>query len=351
MDKCLDLVWAADENYVFLAGVSMTSVFENNADIEELRVWFLADNISKQSRERLEACAEKYHREIHIIDVDKELKEIADTGAGRWGEKQSYCAYARLYLQKLLQPYNVERAIYCDCDLIIDGSLEEILLWDLQGKAIGLVKDYNRVEIRTLLELPMDAAYYNTGFMLIDLATWEAKRCTERIIEHMRTVQAMYPFVDQDLINCVLHNEISTLPMRYNVNPRVMLYTYKNLCTAYGMNEKNYYSKIEYNEVRKNKPVVYHCSDPAAGRPWENGNHHIYSPIWNEYFQKSLWDGVYIKRSYTANRNSMIQQILSKIVPQCIYVRILRHGARKSMIRIVNVFQMYNFDKTSSHLE
>jgi len=345
MNRCLDLVWAADENYVFLAGVSMTSAFEKNIDVENLRVWFLADNISEQSKERLNICAQHYKRELHIIEVDKELKDIASTGAGRWGEKQSYCAYARLFMQKLLEPYGVERAIYCDCDLIIDGSLKEIMQWNLRGKTIGLVKDYNRVEIRKLLGLPLDAPYFNTGFMLIDLKACKENTCTERIIEHMKNVQSMYPFVDQDLINCVLYDEISILPMRYNVNPRVMLYSYKNLCVAYGMNEKNYYTKTEYDEVRKEKPIVYHCSDPAAGRPWEIGNHHIYSSVWNKYFQISMWNGIYEKKIYTANRNSRLQQFVSRIVPQCLYVIILGYGSKNSMIKIVDTSKKYRIDK------
>ena len=35
----LDLVWATDDNYVFLTGVSMSSAFENNKDFEQIRVW------------------------------------------------------------------------------------------------------------------------------------------------------------------------------------------------------------------------------------------------------------------------------------------------------------------------
>ena len=32
----LDVVWATDENYVFLTGVSMVSLFENNKFFEQI---------------------------------------------------------------------------------------------------------------------------------------------------------------------------------------------------------------------------------------------------------------------------------------------------------------------------
>ena len=70
MQDILDLVWASDENYVFLAGVSMTSAFENNTDYERIRVWFLADGLSQNSYKSLENCAKNYGREIYFLEVD-----------------------------------------------------------------------------------------------------------------------------------------------------------------------------------------------------------------------------------------------------------------------------------------
>ena len=44
------------------------------------------------------------------------------------GVNGSYSTYSRLFLADLLNQYDVSKVIYCDCDLIIDGSLQEI--WD-----------------------------------------------------------------------------------------------------------------------------------------------------------------------------------------------------------------------------
>lgn len=335
MKDVLDLVWASDENYVFLAGVSMTSVFENNADYERIRVWFLADRLSQNSYNLLENCAKKYGREIYFLEVDNLLQDIINTGARTWGDKASYSAYSRLYLEYLLRDKGVEKAIYCDCDLIIADSLRKVMEWNLEEKAIGLVMDYNRVEIRDLVGLSRTAKYYNTGFMLMDLKKWREHKCTERILDHMANIRAVYPYVDQDLINAVLPDEISTLPMEYNVNPRVMLYSYRQICIAYGMNEENYYSKDEYEYVHNGNVKVYHCSDPAAGKPWQTENRHVYSEIWNTYFEKSLWKDIYVKEKYHPNVYSEMQHILSKIMPKTLYVVILGCVAKRMMKKLV----------------
>lgn len=335
----LNLVWATDENYVFLTGVSMTSVLMNNKDIEIIQIWILSDCLCEESKQLLRECASEYGRETFFIDVNEKLKELIEIGVGAWGPKGSYSAYSRLFLECFLREYDVKRAIYCDCDLIINGSLRTIMDWDLQDKTIGLCMDYNRVEIRRILNLPKSAKYFNTGFMLIDLQRWRDRKCTERIVEHMKSVRASYPFVDQDLINCVLHEEIAILPIEYNVNPRVMVYNYGQLCTAYGMNPENYYGKKEYDRVHKGEPIVYHCSDPAAGRPWEEGNRHIYSDVWNKYFEKSMWSAIYKKKTYIPNLSSKWQNILSKILPKCIYVYMLQYGAKTGMKKLIKMFE------------
>ena len=124
----LDVVWAADENYAFLAGVSMVSLFENNKSFEQIAVWILDDHISDKSRKWLAECVQKYGRDIQFLDMEEYILKIKRMGAAKWGIHGSYSAYSRMFLADLMQQYGVSKVIYCDCDLIVDGSLREI--WD-----------------------------------------------------------------------------------------------------------------------------------------------------------------------------------------------------------------------------
>lgn len=342
----LNLVWASDDNYAFLAGVSLTSVLINNQDYEIINVWILDDNISMKEKEQLKSCVARFDRNIAFIDTQKSLEKIKNLNARSWGKAKSYSAYSRLFLADMLQEYDVERVIYIDCDIVFDGSIREIAEWNLENKPLAMAIDYNRLEIRELLNLHFDDRYYNSGLIVMDLTRWKECQCTERILEHMTCVGANYPFVDQDLINCVLKNGITLLPLKYNVNPRVMQYSYKHLCKIYGMNEKNYYSQSEYDEVRREKPVGYHCSDPAAGRPWEENSNHIYTEIWNRYFEKSVWYGNYTKKAYKRIRLVMVQQFLEKILPGWLYVRVLRYAAKKSMKKLIIKYRKLNSIKS-----
>ena len=339
-DDVLDLVWATDENYVFLTGVSMVSAFENNRDFGRIRVWILADKVSKKGKEQLAACAKRYGREIQFLNTEEYLKVIKQTGAREWG-KDSFSTYSRLFIADIVEKYDVHKVIYCDCDLIIDGSLEEVWNYNLEHRVLGMVKEYNRVEIRELLNLSRDSSYYQAGFLVVDVDAWKQKKCTEKILEHMRNVCAVYPFVDQDLLNCVLHDEICTLPIQYNVNPRAIQFSYKDLIYIYGLNEQSYYTEKEFNEGLRNggKPIVYHCSDPCGGRPWQIGNHHIFTQKWDYYYEGSEWVNWYKKKDYCPSRLAKFQYNLYCKVPKWIYIRILRNASKRAMKKTVKVHQ------------
>lgn len=338
----LNLVWASDDNYAFLAGVSLTSVLINNQDYEKINVWILDDNISLKEKERLENCVAHYNRNICFIDTKKYLDRIKRLNARSWGNAKSYSAYSRIFIADILQKYDIKRAIYIDCDIVFDDSIYEIADWNLNNKPLAMAIDYNRLEIRKLLNMKPEEPYYNSGLVVIDIEKWKKCQCTERILEHMIYKGANYPFVDQDLINCVLREDITTLPLKYNVNPRVMQFSYKHLCRIYGMNERNYYSKLEYDEVQNKKPIGYHCSDPAAGRPWENNSNHIYAAIWNFYFEKSIWHNTYVKKTYQKTKLVVIQQFLQKIFPKSLYTLILSFAAKRSMKKLVLEYHELN---------
>lgn len=338
----LDLVWATDENFVMMAGVSMVSVFENNKSFEKIRVWILTDNVSEKGKSQLSECARQYHREIQFLNAEDYLFSIKEIGARQWANG-SFSTYSRLFIANIMEEFDVSRVIYCDCDLIIDGSLEEVWNYDLGNKVLGMVKEYNRIEVRDMLDLPRNTSYYQAGFLLIDVDEWKKKKCTEKILDHMQNVCAVYPYVDQDLINCVLHDEICTLPIQYNVNPRAIQYSYKELIYIYGLNEKSYYTEQEFNQGLRNgnTPVVYHNSDPCAGRPWQVGNHHIFAEKWDYYYEHSMWCKLYNKMEYNPYYLAVIQYWLYSHLPKWIYIRILRISSRYAMRKQIKMFSVY----------
>lgn len=76
-----NIVYASDDHYAFLAGVSMISLFKNNRDFESLNVYILSDHISKKNIRRLTAIGKKYNRNVYILDIGNRMQRLKESGA------------------------------------------------------------------------------------------------------------------------------------------------------------------------------------------------------------------------------------------------------------------------------
>ena len=74
------IVYASDDYYASLAGVSMIYLIMNNRDFKLFNVYILAYKIRNKNIARLKAIGEKYHRNVHILNVDRQMKHLMENG-------------------------------------------------------------------------------------------------------------------------------------------------------------------------------------------------------------------------------------------------------------------------------
>lgn len=84
--------------------------------------------------ERICRIVESYHQTIKSYEITKDtLSEFPETGA------YSLACYLRLFAPTLLP--DVDKVLYLDCDLIVNGNLDELWNTDLEGYAVAAVHD------------------------------------------------------------------------------------------------------------------------------------------------------------------------------------------------------------------
>lgn len=332
--SAVNILYASDDNYAPIAGVSMTSLFENNQGIEELRVWYIVDQVSQDNIDRLSRTADSYHRTITFLDAGQNLEIIKKLGACAWFGG-SYSAYSRLFLQDFIGNQELDRILYLDCDTIIDQSIEEMWNYDLENKTVGMVCDYIGAGIRDVIGLKRTDKYYNSGVLLIDLKQWKARKCQDRILWHMENVNAKYPFIDQDILNIVLKNEIKTLPWNWNVFPYYYTYSFRNIQKQYDLNAVNQYSLEEYRNglTKDGKPdaMILHFTATYYSKPWYSNSHDPNKKVWNKYYAISEWQDSYEIRPVKLGKIPFYSRIIVKIMPQKIYLYIFRYFSRRNM--------------------
>ncbi|WP_026503650.1 glycosyltransferase family 8 protein [Butyrivibrio sp. NC3005] len=317
----MNIIYATDDNYSFLAGVSIESLFENNKDAGEINVYILDDGISDNNKEQLKLVSNKYGRNLFYVNVKDFIEQISSitTVSYNLENKISFTAYARFFIDKLLP--NLEKAIYIDCDTLVVGNLNNLYEYEIPIEyTLGMAVDCTQREYVKSLEIPENSLYYNSGVMLINIDRWKKGNYTDKILKHMKEVRGNYPLVDQDIINVVLNKYIFKIPLCYNVqSPNFMYKTYKSICRAYGLEEKNYYSKEEH-KMALSKPVVVHFSGSSFIRPWYCNSNHPMKKIYMDYYQNSVFydESFYNSNKYNANKSVVIRYLMYKLLPKSI---------------------------------
>lgn len=314
----MNIVYASDDNYAFLAGVSMESLFINNKSVDIIDVYILDDGISDVNKDKLETISQRYGRNIIFIDIrsfSDEIRKHTSVGFNYEG-KMSFTTYARFFIDDVL-PASVDRALYIDCDTLIVAGIEEAYNVSLSDDCvISMAVDCTQREYVKSLDMKQDNNYYNAGVTLFDIARWRDKKCRQRIISHMQNVRSDYPLPDQDLLNVVLGDEIYKLPLKYNVqSPNYMYKTYASICSAYSLDERHYYDRNAWEEAMNN-PAIIHFSGASFIRPWYHNSNHPLKRLYLDYYEPNVFYSKddYNNSYFNANSSVKIRYIMYKVL-------------------------------------
>lgn len=317
MNKRLSLLYQFNELYAPFAGVSVTSVFENNQDAEHITVYVLGEGISEESRQRFSLLAEQYGREIVFLNADAVMEHMKELHMPAY--RGSYAANLRLFLSDIL-PEKMERILYLDADTIVTDSLEPIFNTDMGEKVIGMVIDSLTKRHKYDIGLTVDEDYYNSGVILFDMNKWREGSYTQRIVDHVLHVRSSYPAPDQDLLNVVCRKAIFRLPVRYNLQPIHIVFSYGQYHRFFG--QKAYYGKKEIEEAFS-KPCIYHFFRFVGEFPWHADTVHPDRALFDEYLARSPWCD-YVKKKADVGVVLKIEKGLYRVLPRGIFIMLFK---------------------------
>lgn len=326
-----NVLYQSDNNYAPQTGVSITSLFENNRDIDDLRVFILNDGISLDNIDRFNSLAEFFNREIIIVDASEIKQQLMALGVEPY--KGSYTTYLKLLAFGHLPLKGADRILQLDGDTIINGSLSELASMSLESYAFSATYDCIMNDYKQMIGLKPDDPYFNCGVLLINLKYWKDHGCEEKILGHLQTVRSKYFTVDQDILNVLFHSEVKPMDIRFNLNSGFYLYGIRNSFYIYGI-DPAVFAPIEQIENALLRPVINHCMGPMTGRPWEEGNHHPQGKLYDSYLEKSPWRDI-PKTVPKKSALNTIQYNLYRILPMSIY-RIIHRVILKKWLRDQN---------------
>lgn len=313
----IDVLYQFNEKYAPYAGTSMTSLFENNRHFEVIRIFILGEELSQDSIERLLKTGRKYDREIVFVDTAALIEKMQALHLPAY--RGSYAANIRLFLPELLEA-SVDRLLYLDADTIVDGRLDELMGISMGDYPAAMALDSLVRHHKLRLGFSKEEPYFNSGVILFQMERWRQEKCSEKILEHVKTVRAHYPSPDQDLLNVVCRGRIMTLPPEYNFQPIHLAFSAGSYFRCFG--KKGYYRPEEIAQA-KESPVIYHFFRFVGEFPWHKDNLHPDNDIFDRYLTKSAFSD-YVKTASGAGMILRIEKRIYRFLPRAVFIYLFR---------------------------
>ncbi|MCM1234203.1 MAG: glycosyltransferase family 8 protein [Ruminococcus flavefaciens] len=305
----MNILYASDNNFSEIMGISILSLFENNKDVEDIRIYIVNDNISEDNCRKIESIFTKYNRTMPIWKAIRSINEVLKVEV--YEDRFSQTQFARLFLEKIIDK-NDERILYLDCDTIVHDSLKE--LWDmpLNGKMGAVLADAFSPLYRANIGLEKNDLMFNSGVMLIDMVKWREEFVGHQLRAFIRAHRGMVQQGDQGVLNAVLSKKVCVFSPRYNLVTNYSAFTYGDMMLY--RKPVNIYSEEEIEEAKVEPCIIHYTSSFMVARPWENGAEHPYKKVWDYYKSISPWKEE-IQKEKQMKRWKMAYVKLSEKVP------------------------------------
>lgn len=275
------VAYTCDNNFVWIMGISMISLFENNKGIDDLNVYLLGDNVSEDNKHILKEIASKYDRTCTIVDVP-DLKIPESLTSKRWPKS----AFTRMFSGELM-PKEADRMLYLDCDVIVRGKIGELQTMDMHGYAICAVKDCVSMPYKKKIGVANGDNYVNAGVLLMDLNKMRELDIRSMMSDFMDTHMGVISYADQDVLNGMFKGKFGELPPVYDVMTQMCCYTYKQI--QQWRRPSNYYSREVVEYAQKNPVIIHYTTCLLNIRPWCEGSKHPWAGEFWKYQSMSPW--------------------------------------------------------------
>ncbi|OCG03219.1 glycosyltransferase [Gilliamella sp. wkB112] len=248
----LNIAYGIDRNFFLGCVISITSILLNNPN-DDFRFHIFTNHINDDFQHKVEQLTNKYKTCIIIYFIDdNNLSNLPTTR--NW----TIATYFRFIIADYF--YNqLDKILYLDADIICKGSLHELFVLPFDKNIIYAVEDkdsiwWKKCAIR-LNENKLLSAYFNAGFLLINLKKWESFNVNGKSLKLLadENLSKKFTHLDQDVLNLILLEEVKYLDKRYNQQVNINY-------------ELKYKSKSNFYCPITDETILIHYIGPT--KPW-----------------------------------------------------------------------------------
>lgn len=291
------LVAAADDKFAMPLAVMVRSVLDNLGAERRLQLYVLDGGITQANKERLRRSWDdpRLHLEWCTPDLAP-LRHLKLSG------HINAVAYCRLLTPSLL-PERHDKAIYLDCDLVLEHDLGAMWDLDIRPHHLLAVQDMtlpyvdSRIALRNYDQcapfltsarpitrpekrgIPATNKYLNSGVLMLNLKRWREDGTATRILEYLEKCKGDVIWHDQDGLNVILHDKWADMDERWNQIPHI--YRYPSVC-------ESPFPEAIFERILCD-PWIIHFS--TRSKPWHFDGLHPAQDRFFHYLDHTDWAG------------------------------------------------------------
>lgn len=285
LNQAIHIVLGADDNYAMPLAVTICSILKNVNKNEVIHFTILDGGIEDESKKRITNVFTNHkYKAKHIIEwIKPDLSYINNLPTHRLPT----AAYLPLLIPDLLSS-DCKKAIYLDCDLILETDITELWKVNVENTIICAARDLliqtlsNPNGIKKYLELggTANAPYFNSGVILMNLNVWRQEEITQKAIDYLLKTGESIAHHDQEALNAVLIGKWKELDPRWNQQgciywPQVLP---ESPFTKTILNM--------YNDLVNNPFIIHYLS---SSKPWNFRCMHPSAHKFLYYLKESHW--------------------------------------------------------------
>lgn len=244
----IPLAIAFTPNYFVQAAATLRSVLDASPRGQFRVICMLSEEIPQRMQDKLQRLGgERLTLEYILLKGRMEGVYI--------DPRYTEAASLRLLLPELLP--ELDRILYLDCDIVVRQDLAQ--LWEKTDLADNYLAAIYEAAIEGQAErfraLGCDPAkYFNSGFLLMNLAQMREEKVSEKLLEACRVPYLEFP--DQDALNQVCQGRVLSLSPLYNSIRTFFIPKYK-------ADFVRQYSEPLWEQVQREATIHY-----TGGKPW-----------------------------------------------------------------------------------
>lgn len=208
----IEIVMASDSNYFQHMAVAIMSILSNTNEKTSFHI-LVSEKSDKQKL--ILDMVEGHNCTLEFLCIEDMYIDSFKLAYHFTKE-----AYYRIKIPELFP--QLEKVIYIDCDLVVEGNIEKLWEIDIGDYPVAAVVNpfFTRGEVLGIND-PED--YFNSGVLVINIQYWNRNKIISKIISYIILNSNIIEMIDQDALNAVLHLNWYKLDCSWNLQRSMLI--------------------------------------------------------------------------------------------------------------------------------